>query len=233
MKRFLIVPIMLLWAVGVQEVRATNPKTNAPQTMPKNGEFQLTKLPYATNALEPVISQQTIELHYGKHLRGYVDKLNRLLKSSNFKGASLEEIVASSDGALFDNAGQTLNHNLYFTQFAPRAKALSDGKLKREICDKWGSEEAFRKAFTDAGLEIFGSGWVWLAANKDGELSIEKMPNGANPIADGLKPLMGFDVWEHAYYLDYQNRRADHLNALWLIVDWPTIEARYKEIIDN
>lgn len=233
MKRFLIVPIMLLWAVGVQEVRATNPKTNAPQTMPKNGEFQLTKLPYATNALEPVISQQTIELHYGKHLRGYVDKLNRLLKSSDFKGASLEEIVASSDGALFDNAGQTLNHNLYFTQFAPRAKALSDGKLKREICDKWGSEEAFRKAFTDAGLEIFGSGWVWLAANKDGELSIEKMPNGANPIADGLKPLMGFDVWEHAYYLDYQNRRADHLNALWLIVDWPTIEARYKEIIDN
>ena len=233
MKRFLIVPIMLLWAVGVREIWATNPKTNAPQTMPKNGEFQLTKLPYATNALEPVISQQTIELHYGKHLRGYVDKLNRLLKSSDFKCASLEEIVASSDGALFDNAGQTLNHNLYFTQFAPRAKALSDGKLKREICDKWGSEEAFRKAFTDAGLEIFGSGWVWLAANKDGELSIEKMPNGTNPIADGLKPLMGFDVWEHAYYLDYQNRRADHLNALWLIVDWPTIEARYKEIIDN
>lgn len=233
MKRFLIVPIMLLWAVGVREAWATNPKTNTPQTMPKNGEFQLIELPYATNALEPVISQQTIELHYGKHLRGYVDKLNRLLKSSNFKGASLEEIVASSDGALFDNAGQTLNHNLYFTQFAPRAKALSDGKLKREICDKWGSEEAFRKAFTDAGLEIFGSGWVWLAANKDGELSIEKIPNGANPIADGLKPLMGFDVWEHAYYLDYQNRRADHLNALWLIVDWPTIEARYKEIIDN
>lgn len=233
MKRFLIVPIMLLWAVGVWEAWASKPKTNAPQTMPKNGEFQLTKLPYATNALEPVISQQTIELHYGKHLRGYVDKLNRLLKSSDFKGASLEEIVASSDGTLFDNAGQTLNHNLYFTQFTPRAKALSDGKLKREICDKWGSEEAFRKAFTDAGLEIFGSGWVWLAANKDGELSIEKMPNGANPIADGLKPLMGFDVWEHAYYLDYQNRRADHLNALWLIVDWPTIEARYKEIIDN
>ena len=232
MKR-LFIPIMLIVAIGAQAIWASKSKTNIPQTMPKDGEFQLIELPYATNALEPVISQQTIELHYGKHLRGYVDKLDRLLKGSNYKDASLEEIVASSDGTLFDNAGQTLNHNLYFTQFAPRARALSDGKLKREICDKWGSEEAFQKAFADAGLEIFGSGWVWLAANENGELSIEKMPNGANPVADGLTPLMGFDVWEHAYYLDYQNRRADHLNALWTIVDWPTIETRYKEIINN
>lgn len=203
------------------------------QTMPKDGVFTLIELPYATDALAPVISQQTIELHYGKHLRGYVDKLNSLLKGSNYKGASLEEIVATADGALFDNAGQTLNHNLYFTQFSPRAKKLSDGKLYRAICDKWGSEEAFRKAFTDAGVAIFGSGWVWLAANEDGELFIEKMANGSNPIAEGLIPLLGFDVWEHAYYLDYQNRRRDHIDALWLIVDWPTIEQRYKEIINK
>ncbi len=229
----LFIPILLLAAVGAQAIWAFRAKSNAPQTMPKDGEFLLIELPYAANALEPVISQQTIELHYGKHLRGYVDKLNRLLKSSDYKDASLEEIVASSDGTIFDNAGQILNHNLYFTQFAPRAKALGDGKLKREICDKWGSEEAFQKAFTDAGLEIFGSGWVWLAANENGELSIEKMANGANPVADGLTPIMGFDVWEHAYYLDYQNRRADHLKALWSIVDWPTIETRYKEIINN
>ena len=196
-------------------------------------EYEYISLPYGLDALEPAISRRTMALHYGQHLRSYVENLNRLIKGSALEGETLEDVVLMAEGPLLNNAGQTLNHNLYFTQFAPRAKALSDGKLKREICDKWGSEEAFRKAFTDAGLEIFGSGWVWLAANKDGELSIEKMPNGANPIADGLKPLMGFDVWEHAYYLDYQNRRADHLNALWLIVDWPTIEARYKEIIDN
>lgn len=208
-------------------------KQNLRQTMPTDGVFTLIELPYPTDALEPVISKQTIELHYGKHLKGYVDKLNTLVKSSDYKGASLEEIVASADGALFNNAGQTLNHNLYFTQFSPSAKRLSNGKLYRAICDKWGSEDNFRKVFTDAGTEIFGSGWVWLAANEKGELFIEKMTNGSNPIANGLIPLLGFDVWEHAYYLDYQNRRRDHIDALWQIVNWPTIEERYKEIINK
>ena len=208
-------------------------KQNLRQTMPTDGVFTLIELPYPTDALEPIISKQTIELHYGKHLKGYVDKLNTLLKSSEHNGASLEEIVASADGTLFDNAGQTLNHNLYFTQFSPSATGLSNGKLYRAICDKWGSEENFRRVFTDAGTEIFGSGWVWLAANENGELYIEKMTNGSNPLAEGLIPLMGFDIWEHAYYLDYQNRRRDHIEALWQIVDWPTIEERYKEIIDK
>ena len=208
--------------------------SNARQTMPQDGVFTLIELPYSIDALAPVISRQTMELHYGKHLKGYVDKLNSLLKGSEYKGASLEDIVSRADGALFDNAGQTLNHNLYFTQFSPKARELTkDSKLYKAICEKWGGDEAFRKAFTDAGVAIFGSGWIWLAANEDGELSIEPMTNGSNPIAEGLIPLLGFDVWEHAYYLDYQNRRRDHLEKLWLIVDWPTVEQRYNEIINK
>lgn len=242
MRKFFILSLIsivgLAAAIVAKTTKTKQPATDistskSEQTMPHAEVFTLIELPYATDALEPVISQQTIELHYGKHLKGYVDKLNALLKSSDYKGASLEDIVARADGSLFDNAGQTLNHNLYFTQFSPQAQGLSNGKLYREICDKWGSEEAFRKAFTDAATEIFGSGWVWLAANRNGELSIEKMANGSNPIAEGLIPLLGFDVWEHAYYLDYQNRRRDHIEALWQIVDWPTIEERYKNIINE
>ena len=217
-----------------QRTTAKALESNTRQTMPQDGVFTLIELPYSIDALAPVISRQTMELHYGKHLKGYVDKLNALLKGSEYKGASLEDIVSRADGALFDNAGQTLNHNLFFTQFSPKARKLTKGsRLHSAICDKWGSEEAFCKAFTDAGAAIFGSGWIWLAANEDGELSIEPMANGSNPVAEGLIPLLGFDVWEHAYYLDYQNRRRDHLDKLWLIVDWPTVEQRYKEIINK
>ena len=191
------------------------------------------QLPYATDALTPVITRRTVELHHGKHLAAYAATLQRLVEGTEYERKSLEYIVRHSTGVIFNNAGQVLNHNLYFTQFSPSAKRLSDGKLYRAICDKWGSEDNFRKVFTDAGTEIFGSGWVWLAANEKGELFIEKMTNGSNPIANGLIPLLGFDVWEHAYYLDYQNRRRDHIEALWQIVNWPTIEERYKEIINK
>ena len=165
------------------------------QTMPVDGRFEPVKLPYAENALEPIISAETVGLHYGKHLSAYAATLNRLIEGTDFVDRSLEEIVATSDGAVFNNAGQTLNHNLYFTQFSP-----------------------------DGGGEPQG------ALRKDGDLTIVKEPNGGNPVARGLTPLLGFDVWEHAYYLDYNNRRADHLNALWRIVDWNEVEKRYGNL---
>ncbi len=200
------------------------------QTMPVDGRFEFMELPYAENALEPVISAETIGLHHGKHLLGYVTALNRLIEGTDLAGRSLEEIVAASDGAVFNNAGQTLNHNLYFTQFSPDGGGEPRGALRKAIDASWGSFDRFKKDFVDAGTSLFGSGWVWLAVDKSGDLTIVKEPNGGNPVARGLVPLLGFDVWEHAYYLDYNNRRADHLNALWRIVDWNTVEKRYDNL---
>jgi Fe-Mn family superoxide dismutase len=190
-------------------------------------KFELVKLPYATDALEPVISKQTIELHHGKHLQGYVNNLNNLVPGTPFENADLETIVKKSDGAIFNNAGQVLNHTLYFTQFSPKGGGKPSGKLAGAIDAAFGSFENFQKEFESAGASLFGSGWAWLAADNEGKLSITKEPNAGNPVTKGLKPLLGFDVWEHAYYLDYQNRRADHLKELWKIIDWKEVEARY------
>jgi Fe-Mn family superoxide dismutase len=190
-------------------------------------KFELVQLPYATNALEPVIGKQTIELHHGKHLQGYVNNLNNLITGTKFENADLETIVREADGAVFNNAGQVLNHNLYFTQFSPKGGGKPSGKLATAIDATFGSFENFQKEFESAGASLFGSGWLWLAADKDGKLSITKEANAGNPVTKGLKPLLGFDVWEHAYYLDYQNRRADHLKELWKIIDWETVAARY------
>lgn len=190
-------------------------------------KFELIQLPYAADALEPVISKETIEFHHGKHLQAYVNNLNNLIPGTKFENAPLEQIVAESDGGIFNNAGQILNHNLYFTQFSPNGGGEPKGKLADAIKATWGSFENFQKEFNTAGAGLFGSGWVWLAKDKDGKLSITKEPNGSNPVAKGLTPLLGFDVWEHAYYLDYQNRRPDHLTALWKIVDWDAVGKRY------
>ena len=190
-------------------------------------KFELIQLPYASDALEPVISKQTIEFHHGKHLQTYVNNLNNLIQGTKFENADLETIVKESDGAIFNNAGQILNHNLYFTEFSPTGGGKPSGKLAEAINETWGSFENFQKEFETAGTGLFGSGWVWLAADADGKLSITKESNAGNPITKGLKPLLTFDVWEHAYYLDYQNRRADHLKALWKIVDWGVVESRY------
>ena len=192
-----------------------------------NMNIELIQLPYATNALEPVISKQTIEFHYGKHLQGYVNNLTNLVKGTELENANLETIVKQSDGAIFNNSGQILNHNLYFLQFSPKGGGKPSGRLAQAIDAAWGTFENFQKEFETAGAGLFGSGWVWLAADKNGKLSITKEPNAGNPIMKGLKPLLTFDVWEHAYYLDYQNRRADHLKSLWSIVDWKTVESRY------
>ena len=193
------------------------------------GKFELMALPYAMDALEPVISRQTLEFHHGKHLAGYVNNLNAMLPGSGFEGASLEEIVCKASGGLLNNAGQILNHELYFGQFrAPKADNAPTGKLAEVIVRDFGSFEAFKEAFQKSGATLFGSGWVWLSADKDGKLVITQEANAANPVQKGLKPLLTFDVWEHAYYLDYQNRRPDHLAALWQIIDWEIIEQRYQ-----
>lgn len=191
--------------------------------------YNMPTLPYATNALEPVISQQTIEFHYGKHLQAYVNNLNSLVPGTEFEGKSVEEIVKTApDGAVFNNAGQVLNHELYFTQFAPKpAHSEPVGKLAEAIVKDFGSFDNFKNEFTAASVGLFGSGWAWLSVDKSGKLVITKEANGSNPVRAGLKPLLGFDVWEHSYYLDYQNRRADHINALWSIVDWDVVGSRF------
>lgn len=192
------------------------------------GKFELMVLPYAIDALEPVISKQTLEFHHGKHLAAYVNNLNALLPGSGFEEASLEEIVCKATGGILNNAGQILNHELYFGQFAtPKEGNKPIGKLAEAIARDFGSFEAFKEAFQKGGATLFGSGWVWLSADMDGKLVITQEANAANPIQKGLKPLLTFDVWEHAYYLDYQNRRPDHLAALWQIIDWEVIGKRF------
>lgn len=191
-------------------------------------KFELMALPYAIDALEPVISKQTLEFHHGKHLAGYVNNLNALLEGRPLAGLPLEEIVLKATGGMLNNAGQILNHELYFGQFNGDPKSAPTGKLAEAIARDFGSFEAFKEAFQKGGATLFGSGWVWLSADKDGKLVITQETNAANPIQKGLKPLLTFDVWEHAYYLDYQNRRPDHLAALWQIVDWNVIEQRYQ-----
>ena len=190
-------------------------------------KFDLMTLPYAPEALEPVISKETIAFHHGKHLASYVNNLNGLLPGSGFEEAPLQEIVCKATGGILNNAGQILNHNMYFGQFkAPQTDNKPTGKFAEAIARDFGSFDAFKEAFQKAGATLFGSGWVWLSADKEGKLVITQEANAANPVQRGLKPLLTFDVWEHAYYLDYQNRRPDHLAALWQIVDWDVIGKR-------
>ena len=187
-------------------------------------------LPYAVNALEPVISEQTINFHYGKHLQNYVNTLNTLVQGTEFEGKSVEDIVKTApDGPIFNNAGQTLNHALYLLQFkAPVQGNEPTGKIAEALVRDFGSFENFKKEFAQAGATLFGSGWAWLSQDKDGKLVITKNSNAGNPLRQGNTPLLGSDVWEHAYYLDFQNRRVDHLAALWDIIDWNVVESRMK-----
>ena len=212
--------------------------------------FKLIDLPYAPDALEPVISAQTLNSHHGKHLQTYVDNLNKLIAGTEYESLSLEEIIVRSslpaptgNPAIFNNAGQVYNHNMYFTQFKTPDQVVGDNKavmpgptghLKVQIEKQWGTLDAFKADFEAKGVSLFGSGWVWLAADNTGTLSILQCPNAGSPLTHvmpgstgHLKPLLTFDVWEHAYYLDYQNRRAAQLKELWKIVDWKVVDSRY------
>ncbi|MCM1153231.1 MAG: superoxide dismutase [Muribaculum sp.] len=191
-------------------------------------KFEKPQLPYAPDALAPVISAETVSYHYGKHEQNYIDTLNALIKDTPFANMALEQIVMESDGKIFNNASQAWNHIFYFFQFSPTPKREPEGELRRRIEEQFGSFEDFKKTFVETGATLFGSGWVWLSADKSGVLFITQGPNARNPMTEDLRPLLVMDVWEHAYYLDYQNRRADYLKRLWDIVDWDIIEMRYS-----
>ncbi len=185
------------------------------------------RLPYAPDALAPAISQETVDYHYGKHEKAYIDNLNKLIEGTEYEDMALEDIIRSSSGALFNSASQAWNHIFYFFTFSPDGGGEPDGDLRKAIDRDFGSFEKFQKDFVQAGVSLFGSGWVWLSKDNDGKLFITQASNAGNPLTDGLTPLLAFDVWEHAYYLDYQNRRADSLNKLWEIVDWDVVASRY------
>ncbi len=191
--------------------------------LPVNGQFEQIMLPY--ESLGDVVSKQTLSFHHGKHLKAYVDNLNKLLPGSGLEGLSLQEVVRRTEGGIFNNAGQVLNHTMYFEQFSPTPHAMS-AKLTALLERDFGNVEAFKKEFEQKGATLFGSGWVWLSADKEGKLVITQQKNAENPVTLGLTPLLTFDVWEHAYYIDYQNRRADYLGALWQVVDWQVVESR-------
>jgi len=221
--------LLSIIAVVLTSCNSSNAKNNENNNSKNeiNMKFEKVALPYATDALEPVISKQTVELHYGKHHQAYVDNLNKLVVGTKFEDADLETVVKGSDGAIFNNAGQVLNHNLYFTSFKKDGGGNPKGKLADAINEQYGSFDKFKEEFNAAGASVFGSGWVWLAKDASGKLSIEKESNAGNPVTKELTPILGFDVWEHSYYLDYQNRRADHLKEIWKIIDWDVVSARY------
>lgn len=187
------------------------------------------ELPYDEGALAPAISAETVSFHYGKHEKAYIDNLNRLIKGSEFEDMDLEEVIKNASGPLFNNASQAWNHIFYFFTFSPEGGGEPEGELRKAIDRDFGSFEQFKKAFVDAGVGLFGSGWVWLSRDNEGRLFITQGPNAGNPLTEGLTPLLTFDVWEHAYYLDYQNLRQKALESLWNIVDWKIVEGRYDK----
>lgn len=189
--------------------------------------YEQPQLPYEHDALEPAISKETVDYHYGKHEKAYIDNLNRLIKGTEYEDEELEDIITHSSGALFNNASQAWNHIFYFFTFSPDGRREPTGQLRKAIDRDFGSFEKFKEAFVEAGVGLFGSGWVWLSRDEKGKLLITQGPNAGNPLTDGLTPLLTFDVWEHAYYLDYKNRRADALARLWDIIDWEIVEGRF------
>ena len=191
--------------------------------------FELITLPYAPEALAPAISAETIAFHHGKHLQTYVNNLNAATAGTPYENKSLEDIACTAEGGVFNNAGQILNHNMYFLQFrAPRENNVPTGKIAELIDAQFGSFEAFRKEFAAKGAGLFGSGWVWLSADADGKLVITQEGNAGNPVTKGLKPLLTFDVWEHAYYIDYRNARPAYISAIWQIINWEEVNKRLK-----
>ncbi len=187
------------------------------------------RLPYVPDALMPVISQRTVDYHYGKHEKAYIDKLNDLIVGTEYEDMPIEDIIKKANGALFNNASQAWNHIFYFFQMSPTPKKEPSGKLRKKIEERFGSFDELKKKMEEAGISLFGSGWVWLSADDAGNLFITQGLNAENPMREGLHPLMVIDVWEHAYYLDYQNRRADYLKDIWKLIDWSVIEKRYEE----
>lgn len=192
--------------------------------------FEVKELPCAYGALAPVVSEETMRYHHDKHYAGYVARLNELLLDSPQAGQPLEDIIRSADGPLFNNAAQAWNHELFFEQLSPQPATAPSGRLAAAVNRDFGSLDALKQQMNRVAAGLFGSGWVWLAADPEGHLSVVGEPNAGNPICRGLIPLLGIDVWEHAYYIDYRNRRADAVAALWQVVDWGVADRRYDRI---
>lgn len=186
----------------------------------------LPELPYAMDALEPYISQRTIEFHYGKHHNAYVTNLNKLVPGTEFENASLEDIIKKAEGGIFNNGAQVWNHTFYWNCLKPGGGGEPSGKLLAAINDSFDSFDSFKEKFSTAAATLFGSGWAWLVQNAYGDLEIIKESNAGNPLRNGLTPLLTCDVWEHAYYLDKQNRRPDYIADFWNLVDWDAVAGR-------
>lgn len=190
-------------------------------------EHKLPALRYACDALEPHISKTTLEYHYGKHHQKYVNNLNQLIPGTRFEDASLEDIIKEADGGIFNNGAQVWNHTFYFEALAPDPEPAPGKKLLDAINDKYGSLETMKEQFSKEAATLFGSGWVWLVKTGDGSLDIVPESNAGNPLRSGLTPILTIDVWEHAYYLDVQNRKPDYIANFWNIVDWDKVSGRY------
>jgi len=190
--------------------------------------FTLKPLPYPVEALMPHIDKRTVEFHYTKHHQGYVNKLNDLIKGTGFEDKPLEFIIRKSTGPLFNNAAQVWNHTFYWECLSPKAKPEPEGRLKKLIEKSFGDFEQFKEKFSTSAATLFGSGWCWMVQSADGNLQIHQTSNAETPITLDLNPLLTCDVWEHAYYLDYQNRRPDYIQAFWKLVNWEAVEARIK-----
>lgn len=188
--------------------------------------FELSVLSYANDALEPVISARTIEFHYGKHHQAYVNNLNKLIPGTEFENATLEEIIQKASGGIFNNGAQIWNHSFYWNCLSPKGGGIPDGALLNVINQDFGSFDVFKEKFSTAATTLFGSGWVWLIKNSAGKLEIVQESNAGNPLKNGNPPLLTIDVWEHAYYIDYQNKRPDYIAAFWTIVDWKAVAGR-------
>jgi len=188
---------------------------------------ELPALPYDKKALEPVISQETIEYHYGKHHQTYATNLNKLVPGTEFEGKSLEEIIMKSSGGVFNNAAQVWNHTFYWNCLSPKGGGEPSGALATAIKSKFGSFNEFKKQFTQSATTNFGSGWTWLVKGKDGALEIVNTSNAGTPMTEGKTALLTVDVWEHAYYVDYRNTRPKYLEEIWKIVNWDFVAAKY------
>ena len=189
--------------------------------------FELPELPFAMDALEPHISAKTLEFHYGKHHKAYVDKVNGLIEGTKFENANLEDIIRDAEGGIFNNGAQVWNHTFYWNCLSPEAKPEPNGELMESINRDFGSFAEFKEKFSNAAATLFGSGWAWLVENESGKLEIIQESNAGNPLRNGYKPLLTCDVWEHAYYLDKQNRRPDYVKDWWKLVDWEKVSERY------
>ena len=188
--------------------------------------YELPKLPYALDALQPYISKETLEYHYGKHHAAYVNNLNKLVEGTEFAGASLEEIVKKAGGGIFNNGAQVWNHTFYWNCMSPEGNREPSGAMLNAIKSDFGSFEEFKDKFSVAAATLFGAGWAWLVKTDAGKLEIVQESNAGNPLTNGLEPFMTCDVWEHAYYIDKRNRRPAYIDDFWKLVDWETIGKR-------